>query len=130
MARSDSEDPEYNSDSEADRISQPDELDQMLTTQREYIAELQKVFASNLADLHQQFKDFSEESEQIQNEMMDRIRELKAELERLRKKSVPKATLKRIPLTGRPARPRSQKKPRKLAQRDDGLIMNKKVVNK
>lgn len=64
-----------------------DEKDRIIQKQRQMIEEMQNEFAATLDSLRAQLRDFIEESSQVQEEMLERIKELKAELNQARKKS-------------------------------------------
>ncbi|KAK8894557.1 hypothetical protein M9Y10_022992 [Tritrichomonas musculus] len=63
------------------------EKDRIIQKQRQMIEEMQNEFAATLDSLRGQLRDFIEESSQVQEEMLERIKELKAELSQARKKS-------------------------------------------
>ena len=72
-------------------ISQTDEMadekDRIIQKQKQMIEEMQNEFAATLDSLRGQLRDFIEESSQVQEDMLERIKELKAELSQARKKS-------------------------------------------
>lgn len=97
---------------------QKDEKDMIIAKQRQMMKEMQAEFTATLDSLRAQLKDYISQSSQVQNDMVDRIRELKSELSQLRKKSATSTVrtsqaVRSSLYTGGP------KHPRKLAQADD-----------
>ena len=64
-----------------------DEKDRIIQKQRQMIEEMQNEFAATLDSLRAQLRDFIEESSQVQEEMLERIKKLKAELNQAKKKT-------------------------------------------
>ena len=92
-----------------------DERDMIIAKQRQMIKEMQREFTATLDSLRAQLNDYIAQSSEVQNDMIDRIRELKAELAQVRKKPVTTRTSQAVRsslYTGGP------KHPRKLAQDD------------
>ena len=94
-----------------------DEKDKIIAQQRRMMKEMQKEFSATLDSLRAQLKEYVDESTEVQNEMLDRIKELKTELASLRKKSAKPTTSQTavrssLYTTG-------PKHPRKLAQGSD-----------
>ena len=93
-----------------------DERDMIIAKQRQMIKEMQREFTATLDSLRAQLKEYIAQSTEVQNDMVDRIRELKAELAQVRKKPTTTRTSQVVRsslYTGGP------KHPRKLAQADD-----------
>lgn len=92
-----------------------DERDMIIAKQRQMIKEMQREFTATLDSLRAQLNDYIAQSSEVQNDMIDRIRELKAELAQVRKKPATTRTSQAVRsslYTGGP------KHPRKLAQDD------------
>jgi hypothetical protein len=88
-----------------------DQKDQIIAQQRKLIKDLQIGFAGTLDALRSQLKDYVDESSRVQNDMLDRIRDLKEEIKTLRKRqSPPKQTgvsqVRSSVYTNGPKRPR------------------------
>lgn len=67
-----------------------DEKDRIIARQRKNIQEMRKNFVQTIDSMRAQLNDLIENSTQIQMEMLERIKELKAELDQLRKPKAPK----------------------------------------
>ncbi|OHT14866.1 hypothetical protein TRFO_42859 [Tritrichomonas foetus] len=93
-----------------------DEKDRIIQKQKQMMEEMQNEFAATLDSLRAQLRDFIDESSKVQEDMLDRIKELKAELNQARKKTVRtgagSAAVKSSLYNNGP------KHPRKLAQAD------------
>jgi hypothetical protein len=63
-----------------------DQKDQIIAQQQKMIKELQTEFAGTLDALRSQLRDYVDESSRVQNDMLDRICELKGELKGLQKR--------------------------------------------
>ena len=112
----------YDSNNEQDEqnmeMSQdvPDEKDRIILKQKQMIETMQNEFAATLDSLHAQWREFVEESAHVQEDMLERIKELKAELNQVKKKNARavggsaavKSSLYNV----------GPKHPRKLAQND------------
>ena len=95
-----------------------DEKDAIIAKQRRMMKEMQKEFAATLDSLRIQLNEYIAQSSQVQNEMVDRIRELKTELAQLRRKS-DTATKRTSQVVRSSLYTNGPKHPRKLAQADD-----------
>jgi arginyl-tRNA synthetase len=69
-----------------------DRKDQIIAEQVQMIRELQEEFSGTLEALQTQLHDYVEESSRVQNDMLERIKELKEELTLARRKSGSKQT--------------------------------------
>lgn len=65
-----------------------DDKDQIIEQLKDMNKEMRKHFALTIDNLRQQFKDLVEESTNIQSDMLERIKELKAELAELRRTQI------------------------------------------
>jgi hypothetical protein len=89
---------------------QTDSKDQIIAEQEKMIRELQLEFSGTLDALRDQLKEYIEESSRVQADMLERIKELKEELNLARRKSAPKQTAGHSSLYSS-----GPKRPRKLA---------------
>jgi hypothetical protein len=69
-----------------------DRKDKIIAEQVQMIRELQTEFSGTLEALRAQLNDYVEESTRVQNDMLERIKELKEDLALARRKSGPKQT--------------------------------------
>ena len=93
-----------------------DEKDRIIHKQKQMIEEMQNEFAATLDSLQAEFRAFMEDSAQVQAEMLERIKELKAELNQAKKKSARSGTSSAAVKSSLYSN--GPKHPRKLAQGD------------
>lgn len=106
---------------EYDELPQENDMDtkdKIIAQQRKMIKEMQKEFSATLDSLRAQLKEYVDESTEVQNSMLDRIKELKAELASLRKKSTKQTTTNQTAVRSS-LYTTGPKHPRKLAQGTD-----------
>ncbi|KAH0792475.1 hypothetical protein GPJ56_003652 [Histomonas meleagridis] len=105
---------EYSSeDDQYDDSYSPDEKDKIIAQQKEIISEMQKEFAATLDALRKQLREYVDESTQVQEDMLERIKELKAEVAKLKKKTTNPGRQTTVKSS---IYQTTQKYPRKLAQ--------------
>ena len=85
------------SDFDEDTASLPgDEKDRIIEQKQHIIEEMKQQFIDTLDQLQEEFNDYIESSADVQRQMLERIQELKTELNKLRKEQAKKSSSYRI----------------------------------
>ena len=87
IARQEEEEEKFEEEDGQDYQPQEEDKDQTIANQKKLIKEMRTNFARTIDTMREQLNEIVEESTEIQTEMLQRIKELKAELAKLRQKT-------------------------------------------